>query len=138
MTRRTARAAGELLAGYETFVQEAAHVLVNALDLDARPGPLAAALARLARLHTTRPALAARTADTLRRRLNTATRPGSDAALLRAARTSTRTAGTPPDSSPRPLRRCPGPVRNGRSPGGSGCARCAAIRTRMCGTRRCG
>ncbi|MBB4781386.1 hypothetical protein [Streptomyces rapamycinicus] len=86
VTRRTARAAGELLAGYETFVQEAAHVLVNALDLDARPGPLAAALARLARLHTTRPALAARTADTLRRRLNTATRPGSDAALLRAAR----------------------------------------------------
>ncbi|WP_413103975.1 hypothetical protein [Streptomyces sp. Inha503] len=86
VTRRTARAAGELLAGYETFVQEAAHVLVNALDLDARPGPLAATLARLARLHTTRPALAVRTADTLRRRLNTATRPGSDAALLRAAR----------------------------------------------------
>ncbi|WP_413806305.1 hypothetical protein [Streptomyces sp. OE57] len=86
VTRRTARAAGELLAGYETFVQEAAHVLVNALDLDARPGPLAATLARLARLHTTRPALAVRTADALRRRLNTATRPGSDAALLRAAR----------------------------------------------------
>ncbi|WP_432253587.1 hypothetical protein [Streptomyces sp. HNM1019] len=85
-TRRTARAAGELLAGYETFVQEAAHVLVNALDLNARPGPLAAALARLARLHTVRPALAVHTADTLRRRLNTATRPGSDAALLRAAR----------------------------------------------------
>ncbi|MGW5443288.1 hypothetical protein [Streptomyces asiaticus] len=86
VTRRTARAAGELLAGYETFVQEAAHVLVNALDLDSRPGPLAAALARLARLHTTRPALAVRTADALRRRLNTAARPGSDAALLRAAR----------------------------------------------------
>ncbi|WP_240813250.1 hypothetical protein [Streptomyces sp. DASNCL29] len=86
VTRRTARAAGELLAGYETFVQEAAHVLVNALDLDSRPGPLAAALARLARLHTTRPALAVRTAEALRRRLNTAARPGSDAALLRAAR----------------------------------------------------
>ncbi|MEE4593508.1 hypothetical protein V2J94_16685 [Streptomyces sp. DSM 41524] len=86
VTRRTARAAGELLAGYETFVQEAAHVLVNALDLDSRPGPLTAALARLARLHTTRPALAVRTADALRRRLNTAARPGSDAALLRAAR----------------------------------------------------
>ncbi|GDY57818.1 hypothetical protein [Streptomyces violaceusniger] len=86
VTRRTARAAGELLAGYEMFVQEAAHVLVNALDLNARPGPLTAALARLARLHTTRPALAVRTADALRRRLNTATRPGSDAALLRAAR----------------------------------------------------
>ncbi len=86
VTRRTARAAGELLAGYETFVQEAAHVLVNALDLNARPGPLTAALARLARLHTTRPALAVRTADALRRRLNTVTRPGSDAALLRAAR----------------------------------------------------
>ncbi|WP_432045548.1 hypothetical protein [Streptomyces asiaticus] len=86
VTRRTARAAGELLAGYEIFVQEAAHVLVNAIDLDSRPGPLAAALARLARLHTTRPALAVRTADALRRRLNTATRPGSDAALLRAAR----------------------------------------------------
>ncbi|WP_438452583.1 hypothetical protein [Streptomyces asiaticus] len=86
VTRRTARAAGELLAGYETFVQEAAHVLVNAIDLDSRPGPLAAALARLARLHTTRPALAVRTADALRRRLNTAARPGSDAALLRAAR----------------------------------------------------
>ncbi|MBI0300750.1 hypothetical protein JBE04_41465, partial [Streptomyces sp. PRKS01-29] len=40
----------------------------------------------LARLHATRPALAVRTADALRRRLNTATRPGSDAALLRAAR----------------------------------------------------
>ncbi|MFS7872756.1 hypothetical protein ACEYXF_05375 [Streptomyces asiaticus] len=86
VTRRTARAAGELLAGYEIFVQEAAHVLVNAIDLDSRPGPLAAALARLARLHTTRPALAVRTADALRRRLNTAARPGSDAALLRAAR----------------------------------------------------
>ncbi|MFD8510288.1 hypothetical protein ACFV27_04005 [Streptomyces antimycoticus] len=85
VTRRTARAAGELLAGYETFVQEAAHVLVNALDLDARPGPLSAGLARLARLHTTRPALAVRTADALRRRLNTALRPGSDAGLLRAA-----------------------------------------------------
>ncbi|MYU15416.1 hypothetical protein GTZ78_33220, partial [Streptomyces sp. SID8361] len=85
VTRRTARAAGELLAGYETFIQEAAHVLVNALDLDARPGPLSAGLARLARLHTTRPALAVRTADTLRRRLNTASRPGSDAAMLRAA-----------------------------------------------------
>ncbi|GAA1296753.1 hypothetical protein [Streptomyces javensis] len=86
VTRHTARAAGELLAGYETFVQEAAHVLVNALDLNSRPGPLAAALARLARLHATRPALAVRTADALRQRLNTATRPGPDAALLRAAR----------------------------------------------------
>ncbi|MFE1930824.1 hypothetical protein ACFW95_10705 [Streptomyces sp. NPDC059474] len=85
VTRRTARAAGELLAGYETFIPEAAHVLVNALDLDARPGPLSAGLARLARLHTTRPALAVHTADALRRRLNTALRPGSDAGLLRAA-----------------------------------------------------
>ncbi|MET7905355.1 hypothetical protein ABZS86_29365 [Streptomyces sp. NPDC005355] len=84
--RPTATAAGELLAGYETFVQDAAHVLVNALDLDAHPGPLAAALARLARLHAARPALAARTADVLHQRLNTAMRPGSGEALLRAAR----------------------------------------------------
>ncbi|MET8009857.1 hypothetical protein ABZU86_23465 [Streptomyces sp. NPDC005271] len=84
--RPTATAAGELLAGYESFVHDATHVLVNALDLDAHPGPLAAALARLARLHTARPALAVRTADVLHQRLNTAMRPGSGEALLRAAR----------------------------------------------------
>ncbi|MEU8826995.1 hypothetical protein [Streptomyces sp. NPDC048636] len=84
--RRAATAAAELLAGYETFIPDAAHVLVHVLDLDSRPGPLAAALARLSRLHSARPALAARTADVLHRRLNAAARPGSDEALRRAAR----------------------------------------------------
>ncbi|MEU1784598.1 hypothetical protein ABZ553_01410 [Streptomyces sparsogenes] len=84
--RPVATAAGELLAGYEPFVADAAHVLVNAVDLDAEPGALTAALARLARLHATRPALAARTADTLHQRLRTAARPGRSEALLRAAR----------------------------------------------------
>ncbi|MFI0815462.1 hypothetical protein ACH4TX_02845 [Streptomyces sp. NPDC021098] len=83
--RRHALGAAELLAGYETFVPEAAQVLVQALDLDARPTALTAALARLARLHTSRPVLAARTADLLRNRLDAASRPGGGEALLRAA-----------------------------------------------------
>ncbi|MGR3932979.1 hypothetical protein [Streptomyces sp. BRA346] len=83
--RRHALGAAELLAGYETFVPEAAQVLVHALDLDARPSALTAALARLARLHTSRPALAARTADVLRDRLDAASRPGGREGLLRAA-----------------------------------------------------
>ncbi|EFL22093.1 translation initiation factor IF-2 [Streptomyces himastatinicus ATCC 53653] len=83
--RRHALGAAELLAGYETFIPEAAQVLVQALDLDARPSALTAALARLARLHTSRPALAARTADVLRDRLDAASRPGGREALLRAA-----------------------------------------------------
>ncbi|MGW3568104.1 hypothetical protein ACWDSL_30355 [Streptomyces sp. NPDC000941] len=84
--RPVATAAAELLAGYEPFVADAAHVLVNAVDLDAEPRVLTAALARLARLHATRPALAAHTADTLRQRLRTASLPGRSEALLRAAR----------------------------------------------------
>ncbi|MGY0057163.1 hypothetical protein ACWY4P_11440 [Streptomyces sp. LZ34] len=84
--RPVATAAAELLAGYEPFVMDAAHVLVNAVDLDAEPGVLTAALARLARLHATRPALAAHTADALYQRLHTAVRPGRSEALLRAAR----------------------------------------------------
>ncbi|ADI05778.1 hypothetical protein SBI_02657 [Streptomyces bingchenggensis BCW-1] len=83
--RPVATAAAELLAGYEPFVADAAHVLVSAVDLDAEPGVLTAALARLARLHTTRPALAAHTADALQQRLRTAMRPGRSEALLRAA-----------------------------------------------------
>ncbi|MEU0806430.1 hypothetical protein [Streptomyces sp. NPDC005970] len=83
--RPVATAAAELLAGYEPFVADAAQVLVNAVDLDAEPGVLTAALARLARLHATRPALAARTADALHQRLRTAARPGRSEALLRAA-----------------------------------------------------
>ncbi|WP_432040227.1 hypothetical protein [Streptomyces cucumeris] len=84
--RRAATSAAELLAGYEPFIPDAAHVLVHVLDLDSRPGPLAAALARLSRLHSLRPALAARTTDVLHRRLTAAARPGSDEALRRAAR----------------------------------------------------
>ncbi|MES4907504.1 MULTISPECIES: hypothetical protein [unclassified Streptomyces] len=84
--RPVATAAAELLAGYEPFVADAAHVLVNAVDLDAEPGVLTAALARLARLHAARPALAARTADSLHQRLHAAARPGRSEALLRAAR----------------------------------------------------
>ncbi|MFD8380938.1 hypothetical protein ACFV2X_20715 [Streptomyces sp. NPDC059679] len=84
--RPVATAAAELLAGYEPFVADAAHVLVNAVDLDAEPRVLTAALARLARLHATRPALAAHTADALSQRLRTASRPGRSEALLRAAR----------------------------------------------------
>ncbi|MBL1100928.1 hypothetical protein [Streptomyces coffeae] len=84
--RRAATAAAELLAGYETFIPDAAHVLVHVLDLGSRPAPLTAALARLSRLHSARPALAAHTAGVLHRRLNAGTRPGSDEALLRAAR----------------------------------------------------
>lgn len=84
-TRPVAKAAGELLAGFDEFVPDAAHILINALDLDAEPGVFTAGLVRLVALHEGRPALAGRTAQSLRGRLNTAGQPGTLDALLYAA-----------------------------------------------------
>ncbi|MZD07363.1 hypothetical protein GTW43_20085, partial [Streptomyces sp. SID5785] len=63
--RPAARSVARLLAGHDTCVEPATRVLLASVDLGA-PGP---ALHELARLHTGRPALAARTADALRSRV---------------------------------------------------------------------
>jgi hypothetical protein len=75
----------ELLCADVDFVPQGVHLLAKALDLDAEPHQLLAALDQLAALHTDRPALAVRTAETLRGRLNTARRPGDPLVLLLAA-----------------------------------------------------
>ncbi|MFI6649303.1 hypothetical protein ACIBI8_17045 [Streptomyces sp. NPDC050529] len=62
-------AAGELLAGHRDHVPQAAELLVRAVDPDAGPDALHAALDRLARLHEGRPVLAARTAGVLGTRI---------------------------------------------------------------------
>ncbi|MGW0906026.1 hypothetical protein [Streptomyces sp. NPDC002853] len=78
------RAAG-LLAGYGDFVPQAAEVLAGAVALDGEPAQAAAALARLARLHEGRPALAVRTASTLGARLSGTEFAGGVAPLLAVA-----------------------------------------------------
>ncbi|WP_028815535.1 hypothetical protein [Streptomyces flavidovirens] len=83
--RPVAHAAAELLAGHRGFVPQAAGLLVHALDLDAGPAELRAALVRLAGLHDGRPALAVRTAESLEDRLDSAARPGNTDALLAQA-----------------------------------------------------
>ena len=64
--RPAALAAGELLAGYDAFVPQAAAIAVFHLDLERGTG---ARLDRLAALTEGRPALAARTAKELAARL---------------------------------------------------------------------
>ncbi|WP_106586217.1 hypothetical protein [Murinocardiopsis flavida] len=83
--RVAARRAADLLAAAPDFLPEAAHLHANALDLDAEPESLHAALRRLGTLHAGRPVLASRTADTLRSRLGTARRPGDPGVLLEVA-----------------------------------------------------
>ncbi|MFD8079541.1 hypothetical protein ACFV3E_43815 [Streptomyces sp. NPDC059718] len=83
--RTAAVRAGELLGGTDGFVPQAAHLAVQALDLDAAPGVLVCELERLAELHAGRPALAARTASALHDRLGVRRPPGDPLVLLLAA-----------------------------------------------------
>ncbi|MET7609125.1 hypothetical protein ABZS96_43700 [Streptomyces avermitilis] len=80
--RPAAVAAGELLAGYDAFVPQAAEIAVFHLDLDAEPERLD----RLAALMDGRPALAARTAAELGDRLGRGALEGDPDVLLVAAR----------------------------------------------------
>jgi hypothetical protein len=84
--RSLAAEAGELLAQYPDFIPDSARLLLASVDLDAEAATLGPALARVAWLHHDRPALAARTAGTLHRRLTTRAMPGSPATLLAVAR----------------------------------------------------
>lgn len=85
--------ASELLSAAGDFLPQGTHLLATALDLDAEPAQLLGSLEHLASLHTHRPALAARTAETLRARLNSARRPGDPLVLLGAADRLTTNAG---------------------------------------------
>ncbi|MFD9329518.1 hypothetical protein [Streptomyces sp. NPDC060065] len=80
--RPAALAAGELLAGYDAFVPQAAAITVFHLDLDAEPG----GLDRLAALTEGRPALGARTAGELATRLRGQAHEGDPQVLLDTAR----------------------------------------------------
>ncbi|MEV0495374.1 hypothetical protein [Streptomyces atratus] len=91
--RAAALRASELLSAATDFLPESTHLFAKALDLDAEPAQLLAALERLEALHTNRPVLAARTADTLRNRLNAARRPGDPLVLLCATERLTANAG---------------------------------------------
>lgn len=62
--------AGRTLAAHRDLVPEAASLLARSLDLAAEADPLHTDLVRLAALHTGRPALAARTARTVGRRVD--------------------------------------------------------------------
>jgi hypothetical protein len=86
-----AQRAGELLCAVADFVPQGARLAAVSLDLEADAGRLPAALGSLADLHADRPALAARTAATLRSRLDSAGRPGGAAALLHATEQLTAT-----------------------------------------------
>jgi hypothetical protein len=79
-----ARRASELLCASADFLPQGTHLAATAIDLDAEPAQLLGSLDYLATLPTDRPALAARTAETLRGRLNTARRPGDPLVLLSA------------------------------------------------------
>ncbi|MFD7473220.1 hypothetical protein ACFV8Z_13770 [Streptomyces sp. NPDC059837] len=80
--RPAALAAGELLAGYDAFVPQAAAITAFHLDLDGEPGDLE----RLAALTEGRPALAARTARELGERLRQQTHEGDPDVLLAVVR----------------------------------------------------
>ncbi|MER5900662.1 hypothetical protein ABT150_11245 [Streptomyces mirabilis] len=80
--RPAALAAGELLAGYDAFVPQAAAITAFHLDLDGEPGDLE----RLAALTEGRPALAARTAQELGERLRRRAHEGDPDVLLEVAR----------------------------------------------------
>jgi hypothetical protein len=82
--REAALRASELLSRTPDFVPHGTRLQAAALDFDAPPTRLHAALDQLATLHIDRPALAARTAETLRHRLSTARRPGRPEILLTA------------------------------------------------------
>jgi len=83
--RTAALQASELLCAAPDFQQHGTHLFAMALDLGGKPAHLLAALEQLESLHADRPALAVRTAETLRNRLNTARRPGDPLVLLCAA-----------------------------------------------------
>ncbi|MEU9283477.1 hypothetical protein AB0D57_01790 [Streptomyces sp. NPDC048275] len=83
--RPVALAAGELLAGYDAFVPQAAAITVFHLDLDTDP----VRLERLAALTEGRPALAVRTAKELGQRLQSRPSEGDPEVLLAAVRRST-------------------------------------------------
>ncbi|MBM9435262.1 hypothetical protein [Actinacidiphila bryophytorum] len=83
--RAAALRAAELLCAADDFVPQGVHLAVYALDFDAQPAVVLAALDRLAALHDGRPVLAARTATALGQRLGTARRPGDPLALAAAA-----------------------------------------------------
>jgi hypothetical protein len=80
--RPAALAAGELLAGYDAFVPQAAAITAFHLDLDGEPGDLE----RLAALTEGRPALAARTAQELGERLRRRAHEGDPDVLLEVVR----------------------------------------------------
>lgn len=80
--RPAALAAGELLAGYDAFVPQAAAITAFHLDLDGEPGDLE----RLAALTEGRPALAARTAQELGERLRRQAHEGDPDVLLEVVR----------------------------------------------------
>jgi hypothetical protein len=92
-SRAAALRASELLCLTDDFMPQGTHLFAKALDLDAEPAQLLAALEHLEGLHTERPALAARSAETLRNRLNTAGRPGDPLVLLSAAERLTTNGG---------------------------------------------
>jgi hypothetical protein len=92
-SRAAAVRASELLCATVDFLPQGTHLSATALDLDAAPAQLLDSLNHLASLHTDRPALAARTAETLRNRLNTVRRPGDPLVLLSAVDRLTANAG---------------------------------------------
>jgi hypothetical protein len=92
-SRAAALRAAELLCATADFLPQGTHLAATALDLDAEPARLLDALDHLVGLHTSRPALAARTAETLRNRLDTARRPGDPVVLLSAVDRLTANAG---------------------------------------------
>ncbi len=80
--RAAALRASELLNGTADFLPLGTHLYATALDLDVQPAQLLVALELLEAFHAGRPALAARTAQTLRNRLDAARRPGDPLVLL--------------------------------------------------------
>ncbi|WP_405584786.1 hypothetical protein [Streptomyces sp. NBC_01190] len=83
-SRAVAVRAAELLCSTDEFRTQGVHLAAAALNFDARPVEVLDALDHVAGLHASRPALAVRTAETLRHRLNTARRPGDPLVLLSA------------------------------------------------------
>lgn len=92
-SRAAALRASELLRSATDFLSQGAHLAATALDLDADAPQLLDSLDELAGRYADRPALAARIAETLRNRLNTARRPGDPLVLLRAAERLTTNTG---------------------------------------------
>ncbi|MDF6042592.1 hypothetical protein LRD69_10550 [Streptomyces sp. JH14] len=91
--RAAALRASEFLGATADFLPQSVQLFAGALDLDAEPAQLLAALDRLDDLHTGRPLLAARTAETIRNRLGAARCPGDPLVLLFAAERLTANSG---------------------------------------------